>query len=119
ISYPYVIDGAELELGGMSTAELSRWFPSTELVHIGDGIADGVFAAAGGNPPPRPVPRPTPRFQPRPPAPLHRHAAGAFPAIRAVHQLCPLRRRVRPLRDRHPAPTRQPLHRLFGPRRCL
>ena len=44
ISYPYVIDGAELELGGMSTAELSRWFPSTELVHIGDEVADGVHA---------------------------------------------------------------------------
>ena len=48
ISYPYVIDGAELELGGMSTAELSRWFPSTELVHIGDEIADGVYDASRG-----------------------------------------------------------------------
>ena len=48
ISYPYVIDGAELELGGMSTAELSRWLPSTELVHIGDEIADGVFESAAG-----------------------------------------------------------------------
>ncbi len=27
----------------LSTAELSRWFPSTELVHIGDEVADGVF----------------------------------------------------------------------------
>jgi AMP nucleosidase len=43
-----VIDGAELELGGMSTAELSRWFPSTELVHIGDEIADGVFDSSRG-----------------------------------------------------------------------
>jgi len=48
ISYPYVIDGAELELGGMSTAELSRWFPSTELVHIGDEIADGVYDTTKG-----------------------------------------------------------------------
>src|SRR5215218_11239455 len=48
ISYPYVIDGAELELGGMSTAELSRWLPSTELVHIGDEIADGVFDSSSG-----------------------------------------------------------------------
>ena len=46
IPYPYVIDGGELELGGMSTAELSRWFPSTELVHIGDEIADGVLDQA-------------------------------------------------------------------------
>ena len=48
ISYPYVIDGAELELGGMSTAELSRSFPSTELYHIGDEIADGVFESSRG-----------------------------------------------------------------------
>jgi AMP nucleosidase len=48
ISYPYVIDGAELELGGMSTAELSRWFPSTELYHIGDEIADGVYDSSAG-----------------------------------------------------------------------
>jgi AMP nucleosidase len=51
ISYPYVIDGAELELGGMSTAELSRWFPSTELVHIGDEIADGVYDTSKGTRP--------------------------------------------------------------------
>ena len=46
ISYPYVLDGGELELGGLSTAELSRWFPSTELAHIGDEVADGVFESA-------------------------------------------------------------------------
>ena len=46
ISYPYVLDGGELELGGLSTAEISRWFPSTELAHIGDEIADGVFDSA-------------------------------------------------------------------------
>ncbi|MDQ3144719.1 MAG: AMP nucleosidase [Pseudomonadota bacterium] len=43
IPYPYVLDGGELELGGISTAELSRWFPSTELVHIGDEVADGAW----------------------------------------------------------------------------
>ena len=42
ISYPYVLD-AEVDLGGLSSAELSRWFPSTELVHIGDEVADGVL----------------------------------------------------------------------------
>ena len=41
IPYPYVIDGGDLPLDGLSSAELSRWFPSTELVHIGDEIADG------------------------------------------------------------------------------
>ncbi|RZV52790.1 MAG: AMP nucleosidase [Sphingomonadaceae bacterium] len=43
IPYPYVIDGGELGLDGLSTAELSRWFPSTELVHIGDEVADGLW----------------------------------------------------------------------------
>ncbi|WP_260483773.1 AMP nucleosidase [Sphingomicrobium flavum] len=42
IPYPYVLDG-NLELEGTSTAELSRWLPSTELVHIGDEVADGVW----------------------------------------------------------------------------
>ena len=43
IPYPYVLDGGELALGSISTAELSRWFPSSELVHIGDEIADGAW----------------------------------------------------------------------------
>ncbi|MDQ3077665.1 MAG: AMP nucleosidase [Pseudomonadota bacterium] len=43
IPYPYVLDGGDLELDGISTAELSRWFPSTELVHIGDEVADGAW----------------------------------------------------------------------------
>ncbi|MGI8930802.1 MAG: AMP nucleosidase [Sphingomicrobium sp.] len=43
IPYPYVLDGGELALDGISTAELSRWFPSTELVHIGDEVADGAW----------------------------------------------------------------------------
>ena len=42
ISYPYVLD-SEVDLGGLSSSELSRWFPSTELVHIGDEVADGVL----------------------------------------------------------------------------
>jgi len=43
IPYPYVLDGGDLELDGISTAELSRWFPSSELVHIGDEVADGAW----------------------------------------------------------------------------
>ena len=43
IPFPYVLDGSEIELGGMGAAELSRWFPSSELVHIGDEIADGEW----------------------------------------------------------------------------
>ncbi|MCY7339035.1 MAG: AMP nucleosidase [Sphingomonas bacterium] len=46
IPYPYVLDGGDLSLDGISTAELSRWFPSTELVHIGDEIADGAWDLA-------------------------------------------------------------------------
>jgi AMP nucleosidase len=41
-----VIDAAQLELGGSGSTELSRWFPSSELVHIGDEIADGVWDQA-------------------------------------------------------------------------
>lgn len=43
IPYPYVIDSGQLELGGIGSTELSRWFPSTELVHIGDEIVDGAW----------------------------------------------------------------------------
>ena len=46
IPYPYVLDGAEIELGEVGAAELSRWFPSSELVHIGDEIADGAWDVA-------------------------------------------------------------------------
>ena len=46
IPYPYVLDGSDLALEGITTAELSRWFPSTELVHIGDEIADGAWDLA-------------------------------------------------------------------------
>ena len=47
IPYPYVLDGGEdLQLGGIQSAELGRWFPTTELVHIGDEIADGDWDMA-------------------------------------------------------------------------
>ena len=42
IPFPYVLD-AEMELGDISPNDLARWFPATELAHIGDEIADGVF----------------------------------------------------------------------------
>ena len=45
IPYPYVLDGADgLDLQGAVAAELGRWLPSTELAHIGDAAADGVWA---------------------------------------------------------------------------
>ena len=43
IPFPYVLDGGEIELGEIGASELSRWFPSSELVHIGDEIADGAW----------------------------------------------------------------------------
>ncbi len=42
IPYPYVLDGSDdLRLDGAQAADLGRWFPTTELAHIGDEIADG------------------------------------------------------------------------------
>jgi len=46
IPYPYVIENSGIEVGEVGTAELSRFFPSNELVHIGDEIADGVWNSA-------------------------------------------------------------------------
>jgi AMP nucleosidase len=46
IPFPYVLDGAEgLELGDVTPTELSRFFPTTELAHIGDEAADGLLIA--------------------------------------------------------------------------
>ena len=44
IPYPYVLDGSDdLRLDGAQAADLSLWFPTTELAHIGDEIADGAW----------------------------------------------------------------------------
>ena len=43
IPYAYVLDGSGVDLDAVTAAELSRWFPSNELSHIGDEIADGVW----------------------------------------------------------------------------
>lgn len=44
IPYPYVLDGAEgLSLDGAVSADLGRWFPTTDLSHIGDELADGLW----------------------------------------------------------------------------
>ncbi|WP_373928947.1 AMP nucleosidase [Sphingomonas aerolata] len=46
IPFPYVIDpGHALSLDEVSAAELARFFPATELAHIGDEIADGLWVA--------------------------------------------------------------------------
>ena len=44
IPYPYVLDGAEdLAIDAAQTLALARWFPTTELAHIGDEIVDGLW----------------------------------------------------------------------------
>jgi AMP nucleosidase len=43
IPYPYVLDGAGIDLGAIGATELARHFPSTELLHIGDEVVDGLW----------------------------------------------------------------------------
>src|SRR6476661_5935006 len=44
IPYAYALDGADdLRLDGVQAIELGQWFPTTELAHIGDEIADGEW----------------------------------------------------------------------------
>jgi len=52
IPYAYVIENSGIEVGDIGTAELSRFFPSNELIHLGDEIADGVWEQAPGEPRP-------------------------------------------------------------------
>ncbi|WP_210358689.1 MULTISPECIES: AMP nucleosidase [Sphingomonas] len=48
IPFPYVLDpGHALSLDTVSATELSRHFPATELSHIGDEIADGLWISDG------------------------------------------------------------------------
>lgn len=52
IPFPYVLDpGHALALDEVSAAELARFFPATELAHIGDEIADGLFLSDGADRP--------------------------------------------------------------------
>ena len=48
IPYAYVIENSGIQVGDIGTAELSRFFPSNELVHLGDEIADGVWVSDEG-----------------------------------------------------------------------
>ncbi|APG62770.1 AMP nucleosidase [Sphingorhabdus lutea] len=44
IPFPYVLDGTDgLNLGERNPAEIAKYFPSTELAHIGDETADGLL----------------------------------------------------------------------------
>ncbi|MEZ0496553.1 AMP nucleosidase [Sphingomonas sp. IW22] len=52
IPFPYVLDlGHALQLDEVSASELARWFPATELAHIGDEIADGLWESPDGTRP--------------------------------------------------------------------
>jgi AMP nucleosidase len=44
IPYAYVLEGSGIQVGNVRTEELSRVFPSNELIHIGDEVADGLWA---------------------------------------------------------------------------
>ncbi|MFN3856944.1 MAG: AMP nucleosidase [Caulobacter sp.] len=43
IPFPYVLDGGDFNMAEVQAAELARWFPATELAHIGDEVADGFW----------------------------------------------------------------------------
>ena len=53
IPFPYVLDGqADIALADVGSAEIARYFPTTELAHIGDEIADGGWANDAARPRP-------------------------------------------------------------------
>jgi AMP nucleosidase len=52
IPFPYVLDPADLAMADVSSVEIARFFPTTELAHIGDEIADGAWMADGDEPRP-------------------------------------------------------------------
>jgi len=47
IPFPYVLDAADMAMADVSSVEIARYFPTTELAHIGDEIADGSWIAVG------------------------------------------------------------------------
>jgi AMP nucleosidase len=50
IPYPYVIEDSGIEIGEVGTTELSRFFPSNELLHLGDEVADGTWISSDVRP---------------------------------------------------------------------
>jgi AMP nucleosidase len=45
IPFPYVMDGSDVALDRSQTAAVARYFPTTDLAHIGDEISDGLWGA--------------------------------------------------------------------------
>lgn len=52
IPFPYVLDPADMAKADVSSVEIGRHFPTTELANIGDEVADGTWIAADGDPRP-------------------------------------------------------------------
>lgn len=51
IPYPYALDGGdELGVGDVPPQELAQWFPTPQLAHVGDEIADGLWDQDDGEP---------------------------------------------------------------------
>jgi AMP nucleosidase len=48
IPFPYVLDAADMAMADVSSVEIARHFPTTELAYIGDEIADGEWIGIGG-----------------------------------------------------------------------
>jgi AMP nucleosidase len=48
IPFPYVLDAADAAAADVGAAEIARHFPTTELAHIGDEVADGYWSAPPG-----------------------------------------------------------------------
>ena len=55
IPFPYVLDPADLAMADVSSVDIARHFPTTELAYIGDEIADGGWIGLEDEP--RPLPR--------------------------------------------------------------
>jgi AMP nucleosidase len=47
IPFPYVLDPADVAMADVSSVEIARHFPTTELAFIGDEIADGAWMPNG------------------------------------------------------------------------
>lgn len=52
IPFPYVLDPADMAMADISSVEIARHFPTTELAFIGDEVADGAWIGLGDEPRP-------------------------------------------------------------------
>jgi len=52
IPFPYVLDPADLAMADVSSVDIARHFPTTELAYIGDEIADGGWIGLEDEPRP-------------------------------------------------------------------